>query len=232
MESLRTDLFGHSDVDTPVPTWLQVTRSENSDNVEMIAAVCRIISGAEDPVEAVSRWDSWSPGVRRSVALLIDKIYHEGWLDCVGPIIDLPWDGGFFFAPRGAGQTSLIRMLESKSGHGGYTRCSFRSGLAAYLSRRNHPGWRIGWMENDTPVASLHVGIFENGSAEAHLDFFNPLHTYGAPRREIVSLPGVGSFNYRLFKLHRRWEGTSQGIVTRTSANFYHLMRERVPLSF
>jgi len=229
--SFGTDL-GHSDLDTPVPTWLQVTRSENSKNCEMTAAVSRLVAGVEDPANAVSRWGSWSPGVKRSVALLIDKIYHEGWLDCVGRIIDFPWDGGFFFTPRDADHTSLTELLESKSGDGGYTRCSLRRGLAAYLSQRNHPGWRIGWMENDTPVASLHVGIFENGSAEVHLDLFNPLHTQGAPRREIVSLPGVGSFNYRLFGLHRRWEGARHGAVTRTSANFYHLMRERVPLSF
>ena len=69
-----------------------------------------------------------------------------------------------------------------KSGQDGvYTRCSFRYGLPAYLSGWNHPGWQRSWIENDTPFASLHVGIFENGTAEAHLDLFNPiLHQWRA----------------------------------------------------
>jgi hypothetical protein len=35
-----------------------------------------------------------------------------------------------------------------------------------------------------------------------------------------------------LLKLHREWEGTNHGAMSRSSANFYHLMRGRVPLCF
>ena len=226
-------ILAHSDDDTPVPTWKQVTRSIDSINSEMIAHVSRIVGSANDESQAVKAWDSWPGRVRRSVALLIDKIYHEGWLDSVGPIVGWPWDGGFFFSPGGAGHRRLIDVLETKSRKDGvYTRCSFRGGLPAYLSGWNHPGWRIGWIENDTPFASLHVGIFENGSAEVHLDLFNPVFTNGASRSNVIKLSGFGSFNKRLFRLHRKWEGPRHAAVTRTSANFYHLMRGRVPLCF
>jgi hypothetical protein len=76
------------------------------------------------------------------------------------------------------------------------------------------------------------VGIFENGSAEVHLDLFNPVFTNGAARSNVIKLSGFGSFNKRLFRLHRKWEGPRHAAVTRTSANFYHLMRGRVPLCF
>jgi hypothetical protein len=81
-------------------------------------------------------------------------------------------------------------------------------------------------------MAALHVGILKDGSAEVHLDAFNPLYINGAPRGDIVRIPIVGSFNRRLFRLHRRWEHKRYGSLTRTSANFYHLMRGRVQLSF
>jgi len=65
-----------------------------------------------------------------------------------------------------------------------------------------------------------------------HLDVFNPVFTNGARRLDVTTLPGIGSYNHRLFRLHRRWEGTEYAPVSRTSANYYHLMRGRVPLSF
>ena len=224
-------ILAHSDDDTPIPTWKQVTRSVDSFNSEMISHVARVVAGANDESIAVEIWNSWPGNIKRSVALLIDKIYHGGWLDSVGPISGEPWDGGFFFSP--IDQKQLADVLEGKSGAGGvYTRCSFRDGLPAYLSGRNHPGWKIGWIENDTPFASLHVGIFKNGSAEVHLDLFNPNCTNDAASTRIIKLPGLGSYNHRLFRLHRKWEGAKYGAITRTSANFYHLMRGRVPLSF
>lgn len=225
--------FAHSDDDTPIPTWNQVTRSVCSINSEMIEHVSRIVCGANDEEQASEVWDSWSGNVRRSVALLVDKIHHEGWLDSVGPIAGWPWDTGFFFLPRDADHRKLADALDAKSGKDGvYTRCSFRHGLPAYLSGWNHPGWQRSWIENDTPFASLHVGIFENGIAEAHLDLFNPIYTGGAPRSQVIKLPWLGSYNHKLLRLHRKWEGPEHAPDTRTSANFYHLMRGSVPLSF
>jgi hypothetical protein len=223
----------HSNNDTPVPTWKQVTRSLDAINPAMVGHVARIIAGDADEQAALEVWDGWSVDGRRSVALIIDKIYHEGWLESVGPIVGWPWDGGFFFRPRSLNLESLEDVLNAKTDRDGvYTRCEFRGGLAAYLTRWNHKGWRRGWIENDSPFGSLHVGIFENGSAEVHLDLFNPVYITGAPGSDVTMLPGVGAYNHKLFRLHRKWEGPSHAGLTRTSANFYHLMRERVPLCF
>jgi hypothetical protein len=231
LEVLPTFL-AHSDDDTPVPTWKQVTRSVTSMNFEMIERLTRIV-GVSDEMQAIEVWDWWPGNIKRSVAVLVDKIHHEGWLDLVGPIAGLPWDGGFFFSPEGADHRRLADSLEAKSREGGgYTRCRLRDGLPAYLSRWNHPGWRQSWIENDTPFGALHVGVFESGSAEVHLDLFNPSYTKGAPRSEVTRLPGLGSYNRRLFRLHRRWDGPKHASVTRTSANFYHLMKGNVPLCF
>jgi hypothetical protein len=224
-------ILSHSDSDTPVPTWKQLTRSVNSTNSQMISHLTRVILGTKNESLAIGIWDSWSGPQKRSVALLVDKIYHEGWLDSVGPMVSGPWDGGFFFWPAESDSHALADVLEAKSREDVYVSCSFRGGLAGYLSGWNHPGWQRGWIENDTPVASLHVGIFENGSAEVHLDLFNPLYTSGA-QSSIVAVWGLGSYNHRLFRLHRKWEGKRYGAITRTSANFYHLMRGRVPLCF
>lgn len=222
-----------SDNNTPVPTWKQLTRSLDAINTAMIGHVARIIAGVEDEHAALEVWDAWSGSCRRSVALIIDKICHEGWLESVGPIAGWPWDGGFFFRPRAGDQKAIEDVLDAKTNRDGvYTRCGFRGGLAAYLSRWNHKGWKRSWIENDSPVASLHVGVFENGSAEVHLDLFNPAYTNGAPRSEITMLPAIGAYNHKLFRLHRKWEGANHATLTRTSANFYHLMRGRVPLCF
>ncbi|HKA17175.1 MAG TPA: hypothetical protein VKN18_02560 [Blastocatellia bacterium] len=226
-------ILSHSDHDTPVPTWKQVTRSVNSTDSQMISHLSRVLSGTDNESLAVRIWDSWSGPQKRSVALLVDKIYHEGWLDLVGSLVDGPWDGGFFFLPRDLDPHALADVLEAKFREDGvYLPCSLRGGLAGYLSGWNHPGWQKGWIETDTPFASLHVGIFENGSAEVHLDLFNPLHTNGASLANIVTVRGLGSYNHRLFRLHRKWEGKQYGAITRTSANFYHLMRGHVPLCF
>lgn len=223
----------HSDNDTPVPTWKQVTRSVDSINPAMIGHVARIIAGVEDEQVALDVWDGWSGSCRRSFALIVDKIHHEGWLESVGSIDGWPWDGGFFFQPHDCELGTLVDVLDAKTRVDGvYTRGSIRHGLPAYFSRWNHRGWKQGWMENDCGFASLHVGIFENGCAEVHLDLFNPLYTNGAPRSEVTSLPGLGSYNRKLFRLHREWDVATRAVTLRTSANFYHLMRGRVPLCF
>ena len=226
------EFLRHSSDDTPVPTWEQVTRSGAESSALMVEHVTRVL-GAGSAGLGRERWDSVPGPDQRSVALLIDKIFHEGWLDAVGRISGGPWDGGFFFEPLKTSRGTLSEILDSKSGaRGCYTACRARNGLFAYLGKWNHRGWRQGWMENDTATAALHVGIFENGIAEVHFDVFNPLFTRGARRGELVRLPLLGSYNHRLFRLHRRWEQSEHGSKVRTSANFYHLMRETVPVSF
>ncbi|HVG20318.1 MAG TPA: hypothetical protein VNI02_14805 [Blastocatellia bacterium] len=222
----------HSDEDTPVPSWEQVTRSAESLNGEMAAHVSRMIAGADGEDRAREAWGLYPSGTKRSIALLVDKIYDEGWLDAVGRIKNA-WDGGFFFWPSTTGRGTLRDLLNSKSGRrAAYTFCSLRNGLFAYINAWNHRGWRYGWMETDEASAALHVGIFKDGSAEVHLEVFNPLFITGAPARDVISIPFVGSYNHRQFVLHRRWEQAEYGAITRTSANFYHLMRGHVPLSF
>jgi len=226
------EFLRHSSDDTPVPTWEQVTRAGTESSAVMLEHVLRIL-GADDAGLGREAWDSLPGPDQRSVALLIDKIFHEGWLDAVGRMSQLPWDGGFFFEPVETSQGTLGEILDSKSGaNGSYTACRASNGLFAYLGAWNHRGWRQSWMENDTATAALHVGIFATGIAEVHFDAFNPLFTNGARRGDLVRLPLVGSFNHRLYKLHRRWEQAEHGSSVRNSANFYHLMRETVPISF
>lgn len=223
----------HSDEDTPAPTWEQITRDELSTLADMRAHVFRIIADTDDERAAIRVWESWPISLRRSVALLVDKIEHEGWIDAVGPIKWLPWEGGFRFYPRATKRGTLSDILDSKCGpSGAYICCNIRSGLFAYLGAWNHRDWQRSWMEADEAMAALHVGLFKDGSAEAHLDAFNPLYIKGAPRRDVVRIPFVGSFNRRLYLLHRRWEQSAFASITRTSANFYHMMEGRVPLSF
>lgn len=218
------DYLRRADEDAPVPRWEQVTRSVESPNIDMIESVSRIIADTNDESSAREVWQEWTAEYRRSTALLIDKIFHEGWLDSIGPVINL-WDGGMVFQSR----ETLDSILDSKSS---YTRSALRNGLFAYLNSWNHKAWTRSWMENDSAMAALHVGIFKGGSAEVHFDLFNPLYTNGAPKRDVFSLPVLGSFNHRLFRLHRRWEQSRYAALTRRSAVFYHLMRDEVPLSF
>lgn len=227
------DFLRHSEDDTPVPTWLQVTRSTEGANDEMTAHVSRMIVGADNHRSGREAWESWSGNEKRSFALLVDKIYDEGWLDWVGQIEERVWDGGFFFRPRANGGLTFAEMMNAKSGRGGvYTECRLRNGLFAYLNRRGHKEWLRGWMENDEAMAALHVGIFESGTAEAHLDVFNSLYINRAPSSDVVRIPLLGSYNHRLFMLHRQWELSCYAPRARTAVNFYHVMRGRVPLSF
>jgi hypothetical protein len=216
-----------------VPAWEQVTRRIDGFNAEMTQHVSRIVAGTTSAEAAMEVWESWPGNYRRSVALLVDKIYSEGWLDWVGPIKEWPWDGGFFFRPVTTGRGAIAEMLRSKSGErGSYTECSLRRGLFAHLSTTSHGAWEQSWMENDTASASLHVGIFRDGTVEAHLETFNPLYTNGAPRSDVVSVPLLGRYNKKMFRLHMRWERSEYAAIVRTSANFYHIMRGSVPLCF
>jgi hypothetical protein len=228
------DFFEGASDGAPVPTWAQLTRTSSSSSPEMLEHVIRILGAEGDTETAREVWDQLPGECQRSVALLIDKIYNEGWLEAVGRISGWPWDGGFFFEQRETSRGTLADILDSKSGsRGSYTACNARNGLFAYLSARNHRGWRKSWMENDVATAALHVGIFENGIGEVHFDAFNALFTNGASPGELIRIPLVGSFNRRLFFLHRRWEQGKQASIVRTSACFYHLLqRETVPLSF
>jgi hypothetical protein len=70
----------HSDADTPIPTWTQVTRSTESINTDFVAQLSLIVSGAEDERAAVEIWVCWPGNYRRSIALIVDKICHEGGL--------------------------------------------------------------------------------------------------------------------------------------------------------
>ena len=229
------DCLRHTNEDSPVPTWEQITRSSAAPNAEMIAHLSRIIAGTENEAEAREKWEGLPNPYQRSVGLLVDKIYNEGWLDLVGAIEGWPWDGGLFFRPRNGDTARLINMLDAKSANDDdpYIQCRIGEGLFAYLNFRNHRGWVKGWMETDAGMAALHVGVFESGIAEAHFDVFNPLYINGAPDDDLIKIPLIGSFNKAMFDLHKKWELSKQyAAMARTSANFYHMMRDTVPLSF
>jgi hypothetical protein len=214
--------------DAPVPTWDQITRSLDGPNPDMIARVSNIVADTADEIQARGVWERWPPEYRRSMGLLIDKICHEGWLDCVGAATGV-WDGGMFFRPLVSEGRTLAEILNSKPE---YTRSSLRNGLAAWINSWNHRAWTKSWMENDSATVALHVGAFADGTMEAHFDLFNPLFTRGALVADVFSLPFIGSFNRQLFRLHNRWERSRYASVARRSANFYHLLADQVPLSF
>ncbi|HYL97997.1 MAG TPA: hypothetical protein VEZ90_03505 [Blastocatellia bacterium] len=226
----------HSDLDTPVPSWAQITRSESSPNPAVIAQVSRVIANTENEEEARRVWDDWeSSGVRnqdyrRSVALLIDKIDNERWLDAVGHI-NTAWDGGFYFTQREP--NSVIKSLTAKSETDRtYIECTMSNGIAAFLNAWNHKDWVRAWMETDEANAALHIGARHDGSMEVHLEAYNPLFVKGAPSGDFIAMPVVGSFNPGLFFLHRRWEQSKYAGRSRTSANFYHMMKGKVGLCF
>jgi hypothetical protein len=196
-----------------------------------LADVCRVITGGDDEDEARDVWHRWPDSYRRSVALLVDKIHHEGWLDVVGQME--PWDGGCFFKPIDSRRGSLTDVLAAKArDERTYIESRLRNGLIARLNSLQHKGWVRSWMETDEELAALHVGLFANGMAEAHFDTFNPLFLLGAQQGHLIRLPLLGAFNLRAFLLHYRWELSPHAATARRSANFYHLMRGRVPLCF
>jgi len=227
------DYLKHTDDDTPVPTWAQVTRSLETPNRQVIAEVARIVADTDDERAARDVWETWPGNYRRSTALILDKIRHEGWLDAIGPIDGWPWDGGFYCRPRATDRGTFVEVMSRMSGRGGtFIEACIGNGLFAYLNAFQHKAWRRAWMETDVATAALHVGLMADGRVEIHLDVFNPLFINGAPLKDLLRLPLLGVFNRRQYALHRRWEQSRFAYQVRTSANLYHLMRESVPLSF
>ncbi|HSE99082.1 MAG TPA: hypothetical protein VLD57_12510, partial [Blastocatellia bacterium] len=211
------DELKFAEEDAPVPTWQQLTRSVGSINVEMTASISRIIALTDDADYARSIWELWTGNIQRSLALFIDKIYNEGWLDSVGHLVNW-WDGGIVFKPRVTARGTIADVLASKAGPGGvYTESTLGNGLFAYLNSWNHSAWQRSWMENNAGKAALHVGLFNDGAVEVHLEAYNPLYTNGAPPSEVIEIPFLGSFNYRYFDLHRRWDQSEFAAVARTS---------------
>lgn len=223
----------HSDADTPAPTWDQVTLSADAPNREMIQHVARIVADTDDAAAARDVWSSWAADERRTVALIVDRIYAQGWLDAVGPLHNI-WAGAFNCYPRDTARGAFADVLESLAGDDGpFIECSIRNGLFAFLNAIQHRDWKQGWMETGVANAALHVGLKESGLVEIHMEVFNPLFIKGAPRKDVLRVPLAGAFNHRLFFLHRHWEQGDMGGKSRTSANFYHLMRgQGLPLSF
>jgi len=227
------DYLNHSDDDTPVPTWEQVTRREAAPDGARLAQVARLVADTDDEAAARAVWDGWPGNYRRSTALIVGKIDGQGWLDSLGHIDGWPWDGGFFCWPRASLRGAFAEVMDAMSGAGGaFIACTLGNGLFAFLNAYPHKAWRRGWMEIDSATAALHVGFMKDGRAEIHLDVFNPLFTRSAPAGEVIRLPLLGAFNRKQFLLHRRWEQSQYAGRSRTSANLYHLMRGHVPLSF
>ncbi|TBR22580.1 hypothetical protein EPO15_07765 [bacterium] len=216
-EELRHDARG-----APVPAWDQLVRGDRA------AHLRRILGGSD--AEAKARFGSWSPEVRRAFGLFLDKFDNEGWLGVVGPLLQDPWQDTVVFKPVEGPYGGLAKVLSDKPGQ--YTENSLGNGAAAYLTAWNHKNWTRGWMENDVPNACLHVGLTDAGAAEAHFEAYNPLFTNGAAKADVVWAPLFGSLNARLMAQHKRWEDPPNNARSRTSANFYHLMKGRVPLSF
>src|ERR1051326_7947867 len=124
------DSLKHNDEDTPVPTWAQVTRSVAAPNREMIAEVARIVANTADEQTAREVWESWPGNYQRSVALIIDKVCHQGWLDAIDYLDGWPWDGGFFCWPRTSERGTFAEVLKAMSGReGAFIECSIRHGL-------------------------------------------------------------------------------------------------------
>jgi len=225
------DYLKHSDQDTPIPTWEQVTHSADAPNREMIQHVARIVADTDNEAEARDVWSSWGADDRRSVALVVDKVYSQGWLDAVGPIHNV-WSGAFNFNPRKTARGTFSDVIDAMSGDGGtFIKCTLRNGLFAYLNTYNHKDWKQGWMEIGVANAALHIGLKEK-LVEVHMEVFNPLFIKGAPEADVVRIPLAGAYNRKLFALHRRWEQPPYAEYSRTSANYYHLMRQSMRLSF
>jgi hypothetical protein len=227
------DYLKHSEDDTPVPTWAQVTRRTATPDRERITRVARLVADTDDEAAARAVWDGWPGNYRRSTALIVDKIDGQGWLDALGHIDGWPWDGGFYCRPRLSQGNTFAEALDARSGaDGSFIESSIGNGLFAYLSGYAHKAWRRGWIETDTATAALHVGLMKDGRVEVHLDVFNPLFIKGASPADVIRLPVLGAFNHRQYRLHRRWEQSRYASRSRTSANLYHLMRGSLPLSF
>src|SRR4051794_15119230 len=105
------DYLKHSDHDTPVPTWAQVTRSMTAPNRGRIAQVARLVADTADECAARAVWQSWPGNYQRSTALVIDKLDDEGWLDSIDHLDGWPWDGGFYCWPRATVRGQFTEVL-------------------------------------------------------------------------------------------------------------------------
>jgi hypothetical protein len=225
--------LAHSDADSPVPTWAQLTGR----NAERAAAMARIFAHPGDERAARARFEALTPQYRRGLGLLFDKITNEGWFDSIDVIKNDPWDTAFHFFPRKTANGSFEQVMDAKTRvDRRYTENNLANGVFAYLNSWNHTSWVRAWMENDVPNAALHIGIFVDGSVEVHMETYNPLYTNGArlPKNVVVWAPGFGALNVTTWKLHRKWENDQAlAPVSRTSANYYHFMKTLgMPLSF
>jgi len=218
----------HSDADSPVPTWEQLTRDGDPTRT---AHVVRIVGGGDASL-ARAAFAGWTASVRRGFALLIDKIDNEGWLDSVDRLEGDPWESAFHFRARTAAG-SFEQIMVTKAEHDGvYTENTLYNGASAYLTKWNHQNWTRGWIENDIPHAALHVGIAGDGAIEVHMELYDPIYTNGAPLSELYWAPGFGWINWRLTGMHLYWE-TGARAQYRTSANYYHFLNDAgFPLSF
>src|SRR5262249_5098018 len=122
---------------------------------------------------------------------------------------------------------------EVKATHDGtYVENTLSQGAFAYLTKWNHQDWVRAWMETDVAHATLHVGVFADGTVEVHMELYNPMFLKGAPASELVFAQGFGWLNWLLTAKHQAREAGSQA-PNRTSANYYHFMRDSAfPLGF
>jgi hypothetical protein len=219
----------HSDKDTPTPTFEALVGAKTENDIS--AHVARILGGGKVE-DARTVFEGWSPSFRRGFALLIQKIFSAGWLDGVGPLVDV-WDTAMRFVPQTTDRGSLKDVLAAKAAADGtYVENTVRSGAFAFLAKAHHQDWKRAWMETDVPHANLHVGFLADGNADVHMELYNPLFIKGAPFGDIIFVPGAGSANAPLALKHQHLEAGAAG-SSRTSANYYHFMRgEGVPLFF
>lgn len=203
----------------PLPNWDRL-----GSGVERSAHLARILPGGRE------QFDAWPAGSRRLFALFFDTVLNEGWLDAVGPVRGAPAEDGLRFSPPASRYGLLAERLDGKAEF--YTANSISNGLFTYATRWNHKNWYRAWMRSDVGRGSLHVGLTNDGEVEAHFEIYNPLWTRGAPAAQLISAPGLGVMNKEYKAQHQYWENDPWTGRTRTSANLYYLLRDRVPLSF
>jgi hypothetical protein len=219
----------HSDDDTPTPSFESLVGAHTENDIS--EHVARILGGGKGQ-DARSVFEGWSPSFRRGFALLVQKIYNAGWLDGVGPLVDV-WDTAMRFVPERTERGTLEEVLVAKArADGTYIENTLHNGAFAFLAKAHHQDWLRAWMETDVPHANLHVGFLADGNADVHMELYNPLFIKGAPLLDLIFVPGAGFANAPLALKHQRLEAGAAG-SNRTSANYYHFMRdEGVPLFF
>lgn len=223
-------MLQHQEDDAPVPVWSQLVHEGWSDYWVRRWNVLRILGTPDDAVGR-ARFDSWSPGVQRGFALMVDQLDSEGLLVYVGALDSEPWEDRMSFYTELAGTWTLRDALAQREDV--YTANEISSGIFEYLTRWNHAEWSTAWMRNDVPHGALHIGILAGSPdrASLHFDVFNPLYTNGAG---IIDAPPTifGRINWALMPLHRTWEAPEYAWLSRRSVNLYFLLAGRTPLSF